>query len=410
MEPLLTAWKEDLARQGKNEQQIAQELQAQQAAATQLQTYLDREEAELIALKRRGAQFELISQGPASALHAKAFLLLIIQFSISRIPALFGLYDSDAFFPYFLLNLSFLVFPFMAVYLSGAWTKQLIRYLLLLALLCVLVNIQQVNKAVVKESTFILSALHLPLWGILSLALFQKQETYSRKLGRHLRFVGEAGLLTFLLCCACFVVMLLAVTLFEAAGIRIEDGVATFLVTSILPLLPLLAVHLITVKGTKLGQLTRLLASMFLPVFTAVMLIFLVVLLAKGIEIKQDRTLLLAIDLLLALLLLMILYATDVLETQQQSRFWPAMVLFASITALVLDGVALTAIGTRLFTYGVSPNRLAVLGENILLFSNLLALVIALGKGRSITRIQAGFLSLYAAWFLCVALVFPLLF
>lgn len=410
MEPLRTAWKDDLKRQGKTEQQIAAEVQAQQASASQLEAYLGRDEAVLVSLYRRGARFELISQRTSPALHAKVFLLLIIQFAISRIPALFGLFNSDAFFPYFLLNLSFLVFPFMAVYLSGSWNKQLIRYLGMLALLCVIVNAQQANKAVVEETTFILSTLHLPLFGILSLAIFQKQETYTQKLGSHLRLVGEVGLLTFLLCCACFVVMLLAVTLFEAVGIRIEDTVATFLVTSILPLLPLLAVHLITLQGTKLGQLTRLLASLFLPVFTVMMLIFLAALALEGIEIKQDRTLLLAIDLLLALLLLMILYATDLLETQQRSRFWRIMVLMASSTALVLDSVALIAIGTRLLAYGLSANRLAVLAENILLFANLLALVLALLLRRPTARIQAAFLSIYAAWFLCVTLLFPLMF
>ncbi|NLE16707.1 MAG: DUF4153 domain-containing protein [Spirochaetales bacterium] len=410
MEPLRNAWKDDLKRQGKTEQQIAAEEQEQQASASQLEAHLEHDEAVLVSLHRMGARFELISQKTSPALHAKVLLLLAIQFAISRIPALFGLFDSDAFFPYFLLNLSFLVFPFLAIYLCGSWNKQLVRYLGMLALLCVIVNIQQANKAVVEETTFILSTLHLPLFGILSLAIFQTQETYTQKLGRHLRLVGEVGLLTFLLCCACFVVMLLAVTLFEAVGIRIEDRVATFLVTSILPLLPLLAVHLITLQGTKLGQLTRLLASLFLPVFTVMMLIFLAALALEGIEIKEDRTLLLAIDLLLALLLLMILYATDLLEEEQNSRFWRMMVLVSSITALVLDCIALAAIGTRLLSYGVSANRLAVLAENLLLFANLVALVVTLGRRRSTARIQAVFLSIYAAWFSCVILLFPIIF
>ncbi len=410
METMITAWKEDLARQGKTEQQIEIVAQEQQASASQLQEYLDQEEAELVSLKRMGARFELVSQANGTTLHTKALILLAIQFAISRLPSLFGFPVTDASLPYYLLNVSFLVFPFMAIYLSRNWNKQILIYLGVLALLCLVVNLQQANKAVVKETTFILSSLHLPLLGILSLAMFQTPQTFSQKLSRHLRFIGEAGLLTFLLCCATFVVMMLSVILFEAIGIRIEDGAAQFLVTSILPLLPLLAVHLVTVKGRKLGQLTSLLASLFVPVFTAVMLIFLAFMVLEGTAVKEDRTLLLAIDLLLALLLLMILYATDLLEEEQNSRFWRMMVLVSSITALVLDCVALAAIGTRLLSYGVSANRLAVLAENLLLFANLVALVVTLGKRRSTARIQAVFLCIYAAWFSCVILLFPIIF
>jgi len=86
------------------------------------------------------------------------------------------------------------------------------------------------------------------------------------------------------------------------------------------------------------------------------------------------------------------------------------MVLVSSITALVLDCIALAAIGTRLLSYGVSANRLAVLAENLLLFANLVALVVTLGRRRSTARIQAVFLSIYAAWFSCVILLFPIIF
>lgn len=410
MANLITAWKEDLSRQGKTDKQIESEQQTQQTLETQLNEYLHNEEAQLVSLHRMGARFELVSQGGSASMHKGVLILLAIQFVVSQLPALFGFPVSDASIPYYLLNVSFLVFPFMAVYLSRSWNTQILSYLAVFALVCLLVNLQQANKATTKETTFILSALHLPLFGILSLAIFQKQDTFTQKLSRHLRFVGEVVLLTFLLCCACFVVMMLSITLFEAIGLRIEDGLVQFLITSILPLLPLVAIHVITIKGSRLLQLTRLLASLFLPVFTVVMLVFLAFLVLEGTTVKEDRSLLLAIDALLALLLLMILYATDLFETEQNSRFWRVMVLVSSVTALLLDSVALMAIGSRLLAYGLSANRLAVLAENLLLFANLLALVLALLTRRSTAKIQAVFLTVYAFWFLFVTLFFPLIF
>lgn len=410
MADFITTWKENLERQGKTEEQIELDLQTQQALQIQLSEHLERDEANLVSLHRMGARFELKSESGSQFTHRKVLLLLALQFTISQLPALFGYPVTDASIPYYLLNVSFLVFPFMAIYLAKDWSKHLALYLGIAMLLCLLVNLQQANKAIIEETTFILSALHLPLFGILSLALFQSQKTYTQKLTRHLRFVGEVVLLTFLLICACFVAMMLSIILFEAIGIRIEDAVAQFAITAVIPLLPLLSVHLITIKGSRLGVLTRTLASLFLPVFTLLMMAFLAVMLFTGKGIEEDRSLLLAIDALLALLLLMILYATDLLETEQKSRFWQVMVIASSVTALLLDGVALTAIGSRLSAYGLSANRVAVLAENLLLFANLLSLALALLFKRSTAKIQALFLSIYALWFLFVTLLFPLFF
>jgi len=127
-------------------------------------------------------------------------------------------------------------------------------------------------------------------------------------------------------------------------------------------------------------------------------------------QVVEDRSLLLVIDVLLAILLLMILYAADLLELQQRSRMWRTLIIFSSSIALALDIVALRAIGVRLAEFGLSPNRLAVLAQNILLCANLLALVVTLLRGRSPARMQACFLLLYGAWFLVVVLIFPLLF
>ena len=283
-------------------------------------------------------------------------------------------------------------------------------YLLTSALLALLVNLMFAGKPHTEEPTLVLAILHLPLFFILSMALFEPHQHLFQKLCRHLSLVGETLLLTFLLACATALSMMLAILLFESIGLRVEDDVATVVITGIIPLLPLLSLHLLTTKGAKLQQLTRLLSTLFLPVFTTLMALFILVLLFTKAQVVEDRSLLLVIDVLLAILLLMILYAADLLELQQRSRMWRTLIIFSSSIALALDIVALQAIGVRLAEFGLSPNRLAVLAQNILLCANLLSLVITLLRGRSPARLQARFLLLYGAWFLVVVLIFPLLF
>jgi len=83
----------------------------------------------------------------------------------------------------------------------------------------------------------------------------------------------------------------------------------------------------------------------------------------------------------------------------------------------VVDGVALSGIISRLAEYGVSPNRLAALGMNILLLANLVLL--GLGYARFIRRrltyqtivgVQMRYLPVYTVWAAFVVIAFPPLF
>ena len=75
------------------------------------------------------------------------------------------------------------------------------------------------------------------------------------------------------------------------------------------------------------------------------------------------------------------------------------------ISALVADGVALAAISARIGELGSTPNRLAALGENVVLLVNLawsawLYLRFLLGRGSfaPVERWQTAYLPVYGAW------------
>ena len=87
------------------------------------------------------------------------------------------------------------------------------------------------------------------------------------------------------------------------------------------------------------------------------------------------------------------------------------------VCALVADAVALWAIAARISEFGFSPNRVAALGENLILLVNLgwsAAVYIRFLRGRgsfaSLERWQTNYLPVYAAWAAIVVIVFPLVF
>ncbi|MBI4499444.1 MAG: hypothetical protein HY689_16270, partial [Chloroflexi bacterium] len=82
--------------------------------------------------------------------------------------------------------------------------------------------------------------------------------------------------------------------------------------------------------------------------------------------------------------------------------------------ALLADAVALWAIAARITEFGFTPNRVAALGENLILMVNLIWSAVLYARflsGRgSFTRIerwQTEYLPVYAAWAAIVVIIFP---
>ncbi|HUO85640.1 MAG TPA: hypothetical protein VM534_11055, partial [Thermoanaerobaculia bacterium] len=87
------------------------------------------------------------------------------------------------------------------------------------------------------------------------------------------------------------------------------------------------------------------------------------------------------------------------------------------VSALLVDAVALWAIAARITEFGFSPNRVAALGENVILLVNLtwsavLSIRFLRGSGSftALERWQTGYLPVYAVWAAIVVIVFPPLF
>jgi len=87
------------------------------------------------------------------------------------------------------------------------------------------------------------------------------------------------------------------------------------------------------------------------------------------------------------------------------------------VSALLADAVALWAIAARITEFGFTPNRVAALGENVILLVNLAwsaLLYIRFLRGRkpftALERWQTNYVPVYAIWAAIVVIVFPPLF
>jgi hypothetical protein len=159
------------------------------------------------------------------------------------------------------------------------------------------------------------------------------------------------------------------------------------------------------------------LTRLFTPLFAAALLTFLGTLLWTGRGIAIERDVLIAFDLLLVLVLGLLLYSVSARDPRSPPGAFDVLQVVLLVSALLADAVALWAVAVRISEFGFSPNRVAALGENVILLVNLawsavLYLRFLSGRGSftSLEQWQTDYLSVYALWAAVVVMVFPVLF
>ena len=120
---------------------------------------------------------------------------------------------------------------------------------------------------------------------------------------------------------------------------------------------------------------------------------------------------------MLILVLGIVFYIISTREEAKGLEIYDWICLLLIIVALIIDVVALSAIVFRLNSFGVSPNKLAALGENVLVFINLFGMAVLFAQffKRKISFVllekwQTRLLPVYALWMGFVGLIFPLIF
>jgi hypothetical protein len=161
-------------------------------------------------------------------------------------------------------------------------------------------------------------------------------------------------------------------------------------------------------------NIAPVLTRLFTPLFTAVLLAFLVALgwTSGGIDVEREALIL--FNLLLVVVLGLLLYSISARDPLAPPGLFDKLQLALVVSALAIDVLVLLEITGRITEYGTTPNKAAALGENVILLANLAWsawLVLGFVRRRTpfavLERWQTSYLPVYAGWAWIVALVFP---
>jgi hypothetical protein len=345
-----------------------------------------------------------------------AFALAVGAAVLVKMPELFGIgLDHEGFY---LRNLSFFVLPLLTVYF--AWKRQITTSTVwwLAAAFGAAGVFANVYPFVSQGHTEALTALHLPiaLWLVVGIAYAGGR--WGQVAGRmdFIRFSGELFIYYVLIALGGGVFMAFMAMLFKAIGIDPEPFFEWVVPCGAAGAV-LVASWLVEAKQSVIENMAPVLTHLFTPLFAALLLTFLAIVLWTGRKIDISREVLIAFDLLLVVVLGLLLYSVSARDPQAPPGTFDVLQVVLVTSALLADAVALWAIAARISEFGFSPNRVAALGENLILLVNLgwaavLYLRFLRGRGSfaSVEHWLTHYIPVYVVWAAIVVIGFPPLF
>ncbi len=319
---------------------------------------------------------------------------------------------------FFRRNLSYIILPGLSIYFGiiNKFSKLKLGLIVGFAIVCA-----SFTNGIPGNDTndaFIMSCVHMVfVWffvlGISYVGSFKNQLD---KRIEFLKFLGDLAIISGLMLAAVGLISGMTIGLFSVIGISIENyffqKIALWGIVSI----PFIGSTVLKNNPTILSNITSLIARIFSPVVLVMLSVYLVAILTTGKDPYNDREFLMIFNLLLIIVMALIIFSTGV-NKDKLSKFQSIVLSLLSGVTIIVCGIALSAILFRIAEWGLTPNRVAVLGSNVLIFAHLLLVFKSLinyqknnTSNQLIENTIAVYMPVYFIWFLFVSFLFPLIF
>lgn len=266
------------------------------------------------------------------------------------------------------------------------------------------------------SSTELLVALHLPvvLWFFVA---FPYTGGAVRSHGRRMdfvRFTGEWVIYLSLIALGGGVLIVLTALTLEPVGPQVAERVVEWVLPSGAAGAVVIAAWLVESKQRVVENMAPVLTTLFTPLFALMLTVAAVVYAATGAVGEFDREMLGVFDALLVVVLGLVLYSVSARDDAAPPGAMDRVRLIAVLGALALDAMVLGAMVSRVGDLGVTPNRLAALGLNLVLLVNLTGTAwhsVRFLRGRippgHLERWQTSYLPVFGLWAAFVVVVLP---
>ena len=316
-------------------------------------------------------------------------------------------------------NLAFFVLPFLAAFFARrrrldarGWAMTAAPF----ALAALVVNLYPYRA---DSGTALLTAVHLPvlLWfAVAAPYMGGMLRSHERRMD-FVRFTGEWLIYYVLIALGGGVLMGLTAAILQPLGPDLPERVLEWVLPSGAAGAVIVAAWLVEAKQQVVENMAPVLTMIFTPLFAVMLAVAATTYAVSGAARTFDRELLGVFDALMVVVLGLVLYAMSARDPSRPAGLMDRVQVVAVLSALLLDVMVLTAMVLRIEELGLTPNRVAALGLNLVLLVNLAGaawLSLRFVTGRTgfhhLERWQTSYLPVFAGWAAAVVVVLPVLF
>ncbi len=340
---------------------------------------------------------------------------IIIAAFIAKTPQFFGLIEDE----YYAKNLSFIIVPTLMGYFI--WKKEVNFKKSAVAFSLIIFSWVYMNllPAVESNDSLILASMHMPIlaWTLLGFVYIKGDANNTKSRIEYLIYNSNLAVMSAMLVIAGFIFSALTIGMFNLIEVKIENFYFNYIVVTGLSAIPLIGSYLVENNAGLVNKITPLIAKIFTPLVLIMLSVFTITLFATGKSIYSNRDFLLIFNLVLIGVMALILFSVIEANKLKDNKVNTILLLLLATITIVVNGIALSAILFRLSAFGISANRLAVLGANLIIFINLILVFFKLVKAtkkkdaiEEVANTIVTYLPIYGCWAFIVVFLFPLIF
>lgn len=265
-----------------------------------------------------------------------------------------------------------------------------------------------------------LSCIHLPLflWSVMGLAFIGGSFKNYKKSFEFLRYNGDLIVMTTIILITGAIMSAVTIGLFDLINFGV-DFYTNYIVVCGLAASPIVGTYIIMKNPRIINKVSPMIARIFSPVVLTILVFYLIAMLVTGKDPYNDREFLLRFNILLIGVIALIVFSLTESIRENRTKANILILFCLSAVTVIVNFIALSAILFRISEWGITPNRLAVMGGNILILINLLIVTANLFKiifrktDINITIVEKSisyFLPVYTTWTFVVTFIFPFIF
>lgn len=334
---------------------------------------------------------------------------------IAKIPDIFDINEEY----FYTRNIGFTVLPALSAYF--AWKNKLPAGKILFIASASLLSLLFINLLpdYPRSDSIALACIHLVLflWSVLGFSYVgEKSSNVEKRLG-YLSYNGDLVVMTTLLLIAGAILSGITIGLFSLIGFNIERFYFDNVIKFALPAAPILGTYLTQANPQLVGKVSPVIAKIFSPLVLLMLSIYLIAIVYSGKDPYNDREFLMIFNALLIGVMAIIFFSVAESSKTGSKKMETWILFLLSCLTIIVNVIAVSAILFRISEWGLSPNRAAVLGGNVLILINLLMVTVQLFRAATrkttidaVGKVISIYLPIYCAWTCIVTFLFPFLF